>query len=116
MKMKAMLPTLKERKRYLAFEVIAPRKIQDFKLVLQKIEQSSLEFLGKSGFEKAGLIGIDKWNNTLQRGLFRVNHKHVDDLRASLTLIKEINDQNVIVRSVGVSGILKKAEEKYLAR
>ena len=49
-----------------------------------------------------------------QRGLIRVNHKYVEDLKASLALIKEIEQQPAIVRSIGASGILAKAEQKYI--
>ena len=57
----------------------------------------------------------DKWNDSLQIGIIRVNHKALDQVRASLALIEQIDQKPVVVRSIGVSGILKKAEKKYLA-
>ena len=72
--------------------------------------------MGELGMSKAGLrILDDKWNPNLCRGIVKTNHLYVDNLRASLALIDKIENQQVIVRSVGVSGILKKAEKRYLA-
>ena len=51
---------------------------------------------------------------TAQRGLVRVSHTGVNDLKASLALITTINDEPVIVRSIGASGILAKAKTKYI--
>lgn len=114
-KIKALLPTLKEKKRYLAFEVISKQKVTDFKPVSDEIMSKMLGLVGNLGLAKAGIqILKDKWNSRLQRGLIRVNHKHADELKAALTFIEKINDNEVIVRSVGVSGMLNKAEERYL--
>ena len=40
--------------------------------------------------------------------------KHVDDLKASLIFVRNIEGKDAIVRSVGASGILRKAQQKYL--
>jgi ribonuclease P/MRP protein subunit POP5 len=52
----------------------------------------------------------DKWDSTRQTGIIRVSHRHVNELKASLALIKNIDNNNVIFRSIGVSGILKKTK------
>ena len=75
----------------------------------------SLELVGNLGVAEAGIqILKEKWNPNMQRGLIRVNNKHVDKLKSALTFIEKINNKEAIVKSVGVSGILNKAEEKYL--
>ena len=38
----------------------------------------------------------------------------LDQARAAMTLVKQINDNKIIIRSIGVSGILKKAKQKWL--
>lgn len=43
-----------------------------------------------------------------------MNHKHVDELKSSLSFVKEINNKQAIIKTIGVSGILKKAENNYL--
>jgi ribonuclease P/MRP protein subunit POP5 len=109
-KIKPILPTLREKKRYLMFEILSKSKIKDFSRVSSAIWASSLSFLGEWGAAKAGILMLpDKYNAKTQRGIIKVNHKYVNELKASLVLIKRIEDDDVIIRSVTVSGILKKA-------
>jgi len=113
--MKSLLPTLKEKKRYLVFEIISESKINDFSDVSRQILSSCSRFIGEQGMAKAGIIVMhDRWNQQTQQGIARVNNKYVDNLKASLALIKNINSEKVIVRSKGVSGILKKAHNKFM--
>jgi ribonuclease P/MRP protein subunit POP5 len=114
-KLKPLLPTLKEKKRYLAFEIISNNKIKSFSKVFEAIWQSFLEFLGLLGASRAGILILpDKWNNINQRGIIRVNNKYLEHLKASLLFVQEIENNDVIIRTLGVSGILKKATNKYL--
>ena len=111
-----MLTSLRERKRYLAFEVVSESPIQDFNAVSHAVWDKALEYLGELGCAKAGIMIMqDKYNVEKQRGLIRVNNKSVDKLRATLALIDQIDNEHVIVRSRGVSGVLNKAEGKYIA-
>jgi|SRR3989338_10765075 len=105
--MKPLLPTLKEKKRYLAYEVIS--KPLKFNVVSKAVWDNILGYIGTKGTAKAGIWLLnDKYKNN--KGIIRVTNKYVDDLKASLALIKKINNEDVIVRSLGVSGILNKAE------
>jgi ribonuclease P/MRP protein subunit POP5 len=114
-KLKPVLPSLREKKRYIVFEVITKEKINSAELVSNTIWKCSLQLLGQLGTAKAGLMVLNnKWNPQLQRGVIKVSHKHVDAVKAALTFADKINDTDVIFRSVGVSGILRKAEESYL--
>ena len=114
-KLKPVLPSLREKKRYLVFEVISNKKITDANLISNAIWHCSLQFLGQLGVAKAGLMVLNnKWDAELQRGIIKVSHKHVDAVKAALTFANKIEDTDIIFRSVGVSGILKKAENKYL--
>ncbi|MBW2982015.1 hypothetical protein KY343_03990 [Candidatus Woesearchaeota archaeon] len=107
-----ILPTLKEKTRYLAFEIISDHKINDFKAVSKEIHEKSLLFLGQLGLAKAGIrILPEKWNLELQKGIIKVNHRQVDELKSALTLIEKINNKNVVMKSIGVSGMLNKAEK-----
>lgn len=114
-KLKPLLPSLREKKRYLVFEIISKNKIKDFEMVSKTIIETSLRYLGEFTTGQAGIIFLsDKWNPKLQRGVMRVNHKCVNKIKSVLTLIDNVGEEQVIVKSVGVSGILKKAEERYL--
>ena len=114
-KIKPLLPSLREKKRYLAYEVISNSKFNDAVSVNKAIYDAANVFLGNLGMAKAGIIPInDKWNDKTQRGIIRVSNKHVDELKASLIFVKNIQGKDAMVKSVGASGILKKALNKYL--
>lgn len=114
-KTKPLLPTLREKKRYLAYEVISRHKFSDAIEINKAIMDAAKEFLGNLGMAKAGIIIMnDQFSKEKQRGLLRVSNKHLDSLRASLAFTDKISNNEVIIRSVGASGILKKAQQKYL--
>jgi ribonuclease P/MRP protein subunit POP5 len=114
-KIKAVLPSLREKKRYLVFEILSKSKINPLK-VQEAVFQGCQQYLGEMGMAKAGLLMLnDKYNKEKQRGIIKVNNKMLNNLKAALCFVKEIDNQKVIVKSVGVSGILKKAENKYIA-
>ena len=114
-KLKPILPSLREKKRYLAFEVISREKISDLAQVSSAVCGNSLQFMGYLEAAKAGVMILNnKWNPSTQRGIIKVGHRHVDAMKASLAFISRIENKEVICRSLGVSGILKKAENNYL--
>ncbi|MEM3154357.1 MAG: Rpp14/Pop5 family protein [Candidatus Woesearchaeota archaeon] len=113
--LKPLLPTLKEKKRYLAFEIISKSRIKAFSEVSKAIWSSTLSFAGTKGAARMGIwVFPEKYNAARQRGLVRVSHRCLDELKASLALIKEIETQPVVVRSISASGIMAKAD-KYIA-
>ena len=90
-KIKPLLPSLREKKRYLAYEVISKSRFYDAIHVNKAILDAANKFLGNLGMSYAGIIPInDKWNEKMQRGIMRVNNKHVDNLKASLIFVKNI--------------------------
>ena len=108
--MKPLLPSLREKKRYLVFEVISKKELTS--MPYKEIEESMCKLHGEIGLGRAGLIFLkNKWNKMKQRGIIKVNYKYVDKLRAALC---SVHKRDTIIKSVGVSGILKKAEVKYL--
>jgi ribonuclease P/MRP protein subunit POP5 len=108
--MKPLLPSLRETKRYVVFEVITKQKNIDFPE--NEIKQAFLQLFGEIGLGEAGLIFLhNKYKNN--KGIIRVNNKYVDKLKASFCIITKINNQKATIKSVGVSGTLKKSQEKY---
>ena len=107
---------MREKKRYMVFEIISEGQIKEFKSVADAIWDSSLQLIGELGTGEAGVwLMNDMWMPETQKGIIKVNNKYVDKLRVSMALVNEIEQQKVIVRSVGVSGTLKKARENFLA-
>lgn len=108
-KAKPLLPTLRERKRYLAFEVLSASPVSGA-IAQEAIMTEVHTFLGDLDLANAGVWFIDdKWNPKNQRGILRVTDTHLDKLRAVLTLINKMRGQDVIVRSLGASGMITTA-------
>lgn len=109
MKTKPLLPSLREKKRYLAFEIISEQAI-DKKSAFGSILKKASETLGKIDMAKAGIAILpEKYDTEKQRGVIRVNHKYLEKLRATLCLLTKINNKDVLVRSLGASGMVNKA-------
>ncbi len=112
---KPVLPSSREKKRYVAFEIISENKKFSFQDVSRTLWNSLLLFLGELEFAKAGIIVIaNTFDEKIMRGLIRVNNKYLAHLKGALTLISGINEQPVIFRVLGVSGIVNKALKKYM--
>jgi len=110
MKNKPLLPSLKEKKRYLMFEVMSSQEPEPAN-VFSSISESAKRTLGELELGKAGLVILkDRYDVQTRKGLVKVSHKYVDKLRLSLALITRIGTQRAVVRTVGASGILRKAQ------
>lgn len=107
-KLKPVLPTLREKKRYLSFKVHSKDKMAS-NLVKGAIKSSMLKYVGELGTSEAGLMFMDKlYDQKTQIGVIKVANKHVDSLKISLALIDKINKSNVIVRSIKTSGMINR--------
>lgn len=111
MKVKTLIPVLREKKRYLVFEVVSEEKIT-YDNAKKAIKKATKEFLGDYGLAKAGIIFLKDWKDN--KGILRVSHKEVEKVKMSLALIKDINGKKIIIKSLGQSGIVDKARKKYL--
>lgn len=109
---KPLIPTLRERNRYIAFELISESRFKRDEIV-REVWNSVLIFLGESGASRTSLWLIE-WNENEQNGILKVNHNSVDDVRAALAFVKDINKKDCIFHILGVSGTIKKAREKFL--
>ncbi|MEK6901493.1 MAG: Rpp14/Pop5 family protein [Nanoarchaeota archaeon] len=102
-----LLPTLRQKKRYLAFEIqcSTPISVAEAK---EEVNAGLLRFLGELGVAKSSPLFLEeKYKNN--QGILKLNHKYVDEGKSALILIKKIKNKPVIIRSLSVSGILKKA-------
>jgi ribonuclease P/MRP protein subunit POP5 len=110
MKLKGLLPSLREKKRYIAFSIKSADDIS-FKEAKNGIEGSMLKFIGELGVANAGPLFLKDWKN--MKGIIKVNTKYVDHTKASIALIKEINGKKAKVESIGVSGVLSKIRSSH---
>ena len=109
-RIKPLLPTLRERKRYLAFEVLSEKELQ-WAMIKKAIFDAMKEYVGIDGISDAGLLFV---KNNGNKGILRVSHTSLNKVRAALIFIKNIDSQKVIVKSIGASGMLNKAND-YIA-
>jgi len=110
MKLKPLMPSLREKKRYIAFEIKSKERLS-FNEAKQAIEDKMKEFIGTLGMANAGPIFLNDWEDN--KGIVRVNSKFVDHTKASLALIKEVNGKKVLFQSLGVSGVIDKLRKSY---
>ncbi len=111
-KLKPLMPSLREKKRYLVFEIIT-ESTPDYKDVAKEIDISTKNILGTMDLAKAGVIHIPKrYDAEKKKGMIRVNNKYVEKIITSLGMIKTIAEKDAIIRCTYVSGTIKKANSK----
>ena len=104
-----LLPSSRVKKRYIVFSI---DKEMGSSAIIKSIKDSFKELYGVTGLKKANIIFI-KWFPELKKGIIRVNNMQANDLKASLAFIHEIEGEKTCIRCIGVSGILKKAINKF---
>ncbi|WP_010480258.1 ribonuclease P protein component 2 [Thermococcus zilligii] len=112
-KPKYLPPTLRDKYRYIAFQVIGERAFtgEEIKRAIWEASLSTLGFLG-SAKAKPWFIKFDEKSQT---GIVRVGREHVEELRFALTLVTQVNGSRAIFRTLGVSGTIKRVKGKFLA-
>lgn len=96
-KIKKILPSLREKKRYITYEAIPKLNIK------KEVSKKILELLG--------LLNYGKANVQIMNNIIRVNNKYVDHIKSALTLIKEVDNKPVIVKTVKVSGMINNVKK-----
>ncbi len=101
--MKPLLPTLKERKHYILFEVKSKNK-RDKNEISDIVMKACLSFLGEFGYAKAGVTFLkETWNKTKQQGVVAVNSKWVNHVKIALSLVKKVK-----IETLKTSGVINK--------
>ena len=105
--MKPLLPTLKERQRYVLYETITvhPLGLDISDILLQRLA----ELLGVFGSGRAGVLSVSYDSHT-QSGILRCNHDAVLELKAAFIMVTHIGKTPCIIRIRGVSGTLQGAK------
>jgi ribonuclease P/MRP protein subunit POP5 len=110
--MKKLKPALREKKRYIAFQVEGERQYSKREVVREIVNQS-LSFFGESGASEFNLWVVE-FNEALQQGFLVCHNKAVGKLKACLGLIGSIGEEKVHFRVLGVSGTIKSLRRKFL--
>lgn len=106
--MKRLLSSLKEKKRYIAFEIDGECGFAKDDII-KAVDTSCKSFMGEYGYGKANVMVVDDAVNG-KKGVVRANSKYVDLVKTSLMMIKEINNNKVIFKNVKTSGSLMKVK------
>lgn len=95
------------------FEVVSGQK-HSFEEVKEALLSAVSGFFGSQGTArfKPRLLS-DKWDFERQRGVLVAERKGMEKVRAALCLASGVGKGRAIIRSLGMSGILKKALAKH---
>ncbi len=101
-----LLPSLREKKRYLAFEMLSESAVsrRDF---IDELERSASSLLGDIGSSECGLkmLSFDRTG-----GIVRCARTKTELMRAVLATINRVMGVRVAVHVIGSSGSVKGAE------
>ncbi|MDK2907592.1 MAG: ribonuclease protein subunit [Candidatus Woesearchaeota archaeon] len=113
-KIKPLMPSEREKKRYLVLECISEQKF-DFPELQSALTQAVRDYIGLLGEAGAGIFFLkNSFEMQNQRFIIKVRNNYVDELLGSLALLDNINGNRVIMRSIFCSGTLHKAKEKLI--
>ncbi len=108
--MKRLLPSLRAKKRYLAFELISEVPVSRSDL-LKEVMSSASSLLGDVTASECDIkmLGFEDW-----KGIIQCSHTKVKETRASLATLTRINGKRATLHVLGTSGTVKRATEKFL--
>jgi ribonuclease P/MRP protein subunit POP5 len=104
-------PSLRDRRRYLVFELMSEREIDKWAL-LKEIRDSVFSLYGDVGVSesKIRLMEYTKREGTDRgMGILRCAHDKVEEVRAALACIHSANEASLSIRVIGTSGTIKGA-------
>lgn len=109
-KLKILSPSLRERERYIKFQVISQESIF-YSDLEQAIWQTLLDFYGEFGLSKTSMWLVKNlWDERSQTGVIRCNNKSVQQVIAGLGLVTRLGDNRIIFKILKVSGTIKGLE------
>ena len=112
--LKILPPTLREKKRYISFQIISEKgEIFTYSDLEAAIWNTMLDFLGEYGVSKTSVWLLkDCWNPRKQIGIIRCNHKSVHAVVATLGLIDRLGDNRITFKILNISGTIKSIKKK----
>jgi RNase P/RNase MRP subunit POP5 len=108
-KIKGLLPSLKERKRYLAIKVEPLDGQQILRNPSEEILLKLKAILGVFDSAEAGIMHVE-YDAKERIEVIRVSAKMLDKIRAGLLFINELGTQKVVLKSIKVSGMVNRVK------
>jgi ribonuclease P/MRP protein subunit POP5 len=108
--LKRLLPSLRAKKRYLAFELICEEPANRNDLI-KEVMSSASALLGDVVASECDIkvLGFEDC-----KGVIQCAHTRVQESRASLAALTKINGKRAILHILGASGTIKRVNEKFL--
>jgi len=108
-KIKILKPTLREKNRYISFQIISEVGEEfTYSDLESAVWNTMLDFLGEDGVSKTSVWLLkERWDQKRQIGILRCNHKSVQEIIASLGLINRLGDNRITFKILKVSGTIK---------
>lgn len=104
----------KERQRYIIFKIITEGNLLfNQKLILKSIWQSIWRYFGMKEANKIGLWLLEL-NLEKSYGIIRFSHETKEVIITSLTLVKEINGNKVILSPIKTYGTIKSIKKNVV--
>ena len=106
-KLKMNQPTLREKERYIAFEIISEEPIE-FSDLEAAVWNTAQDFFGEMGTARTSMWLIKNlYDDSKQVGVVKCNNKSVDKVLTTFGLITRLGDIRVIPKILAVSGTIK---------
>ena len=110
--MKILPPTLRDKKRYLAFELICEHDVTvNREELLREMFSCVGSLIGDVGSSECGIRVLTFEDS---KGIIRCAHTKTEQTRAAVATITHIGGKRVVVHILGISGTVAGATEKYL--
>jgi len=108
--LKRLLPSLRAKKRYLAFELISEEPAGRGDIVKEVISSAS-SLLGDVTTSDCDIkvLGFEAG-----KGIIQCSHTRVKETRAAMAALTRINGKRATLHVLGASGTVKRATEKFL--
>ncbi len=106
--MRGLPPSLRSRKRYIAFRIIAESKV-DERSLSKALKEKLLSLFGECFTTSVKVENFDG-----EKGIIRCSHEGLEKVMVAFTLIDRIGEIRVIPLTIGVSGTIRRCRKKYL--
>jgi ribonuclease P/MRP protein subunit POP5 len=107
---KGLPPSLRSRKRYIAFRIIAEKEV-DERSLSRALTDSMMSLFGEC-FTAGSGIRLEYFDG--QKGIIRCHREALEKVMVAFTLIDRVGEVRVIPLTIGVSGTIKRCKRKYL--
>lgn len=103
-------PSLRGRKRYIAFKLISEEKV-DARMLSRELNQSMISLFGEC-FTAGSMLKLEHFDG--EKGILRCRREYLNQVIIALTLLREVGGVKVVPLTLGVSGTLKSCKRKYV--